>query len=53
MNATQLQSIQETSDDLTIGYRFFGKSSSANFPQSQIEYSCMEADQMHIGVVNR
>jgi hypothetical protein len=57
MNSAQLQSIQETLNDLTLSYRFFGKSSGANLVQTALnlksEYSGTEADHMRMRVVNR
>jgi hypothetical protein len=57
MNSAQLQSIQETLNDLTLSYRFFGKSSGANLVQTALnlksEYSGTEADHMRLRLVNR
>lgn len=57
MNASQLQSIQETLNDLTLSYRFFGKSSGANLVHTALnlksEYSGTEPDHMRIRVINR
>jgi hypothetical protein len=57
MNAAQLQSIQETLNDLSISYRFFGKSSGANLIQTALnlksEYHSTEKEQMRVRMVNR
>jgi hypothetical protein len=54
MNASQLQSIQETLNDLTLSFRFFVKSSGANLIQAALnlksEYSGTEADHIRIRV---
>ncbi|KAF8268480.1 fungal-specific transcription factor domain-containing protein [Lactarius quietus] len=57
MNAAQLQSIQETLNDLTLSYRFFGKSSGANLIQTALnlksEYHGTEQEHMRVRMVNR
>jgi hypothetical protein len=59
MNAAQLQNIQDTLNDLTLGYRFFGKSSGVNLVHTALnlktEYigSEQENDDMRIRLVNR
>lgn len=57
MNAAQLQSIQETLTDLTLNYRFFGKSSGANLIQTALsiksEYNGTEPEHMRMRMVNR
>ena len=57
MNAAQLQSIQETLTDLTLNYRFFGKSSGANLIQTALslksEYNGTEPEQMRMRALNR
>lgn len=56
-NVSRLQAIQDTLDDLTLGYRFFGKSSGANLVQTAInlksEYSGTEVDDMRFRMSNR
>ena len=57
MNSAQLQNIQDTLNDLTLGYRFFGKSSGANLVNTAInlktEYIGVEPEHMRIRMVNR
>jgi hypothetical protein len=53
----KLQSIQETLDDLSISYRFFGKSSGATLVQTALdlksEYSGTEQDLVHVRMAKR
>lgn len=54
---SRVQSLQETLNDLTISYRFFGKSSGANLVQTALdlksEYSGAEQDSMHVRMAKR
>jgi len=57
VNTTKVQSLQETLDDLSISYRFFGKSSGANLVQTALdlksEYSGTEQDIMQLHMAKR
>lgn len=50
----RLQALQETLDDLSIGHRFFGKSSGANLVQTALDLkSEYNGDQDHFTLANR
>ncbi len=57
LNATRLQSLQDTLNDLNLSYRFFGKSSGANLVQTALdlksEYHGTEQDRMRIHMADR
>ena len=52
---TRLQTLQETLDDLSIGHRFFGKSSGANLVQTALDLKCEYngSDQDRFTLANR